>query len=72
MKLILNEWFRLMDYKKWSVKYPAELNERHFNALKNQVKWVTDNSIHETPTTFINSQKTQSTFDFSDLRYMID
>ena len=61
-----------MDYNKWSLLYPVELNERHFNTLKNQVKWATDNNIHGTPTSFVNSKKIPNTIDFSDLRYMVD
>lgn len=72
MQQILSDWFGMMDYEKWSIKYPVEINESHLDALKNHVKWVTDHNIEGTPTSFINTKKITSKIDFSDLRYIME
>jgi uncharacterized membrane protein len=72
MKQALSDWFSIMDYEKWSIKYPAEINESHLNTLKNHAKWVTDNNIEGTPTSFINTKKISSKIDLSDLRYIME
>ena len=72
MKQSLNEWFRLMDYEKWSIKYPVEINDSHLDTLRKQGKWFIVNKIEGTPTTFINTKKLSSQVDFSDLQYIVD
>jgi thiol-disulfide isomerase/thioredoxin len=72
MKQSLNEWFRLMDYEKWSIKYPVEINDSHLDTLRKQGKWFIVNKIEGTPTTFINNKKLSSQIDFSDLQYIVD
>jgi thiol-disulfide isomerase/thioredoxin len=72
MKQALSEWFHLMDYEKWSIKYPTEIQDKHFNTLKEQCKWFDDNNLEGTPTTFLNTKKLSYKIDFSDLQYIIE
>jgi hypothetical protein len=72
MKLALSEWFHLMNYEKWCVKYPVKIQEKHFNTLKEQCKWFGDNNLEGTPTTFLNTKKLSYKIDFSDLQYIIE
>jgi hypothetical protein len=72
LKEISNTNFNLMDYDKWSEKYPVNIEESHFMTLKSHMKWAVDNKINGTPTTFVNSRLLPSKIEFADLRYILD
>lgn len=72
MKEALSEWYRIMDYEKWSTTYPVMLEENHFNTLKDHAKWAAENNIQATPTTFVNTKMLPTNIEISDLRYILD
>jgi len=71
MKEALSEWYRIMDYEKWSTTYPVMLEESHLDTLKNHAKWAAENNIQATPTTFVNTKMLPSNIEISDLRFIL-
>lgn len=68
----LSEWFKTLNYEKWSEKYPVKIEESHYTTLKKQFKWCIENNIEGTPTTFVNSKLLPSKTDLIDLKYILD
>jgi len=72
VKIALFDWFNLLDYKLWSEKYPATVNENHLEILKSHSNWCKNNNIEGTPTSFFNHQKIPHSIDLEDLQYLIN
>jgi len=68
----LGEWYKSMDYKTWSQKYPVEISGRQYAMLKENVAWCKEQQIHGTPTAFLNTKKIPDNFDITDIQYLIN
>jgi uncharacterized membrane protein len=65
----IKDWFSLMDYKKWSVKYPAEVSSYSEVLLKYHNEWCKEARIEYTPSVFINGYELKEPYTYNQLKY---
>lgn len=70
-KLMLSDWFSLMDYDKWMEKWKPvyQLNVQDY--LQQHENWVNESNIMYTPTFFVNGKKMSGRYELGDFAVLI-
>ncbi len=67
----LHDWYKTINYEKWSAKYPIEISQDAENQLLEYREWSNQNQISHTPTFFINGKELVSPYTIQDLKYHV-
>lgn len=68
---MFNEWFLLMDFKKFSEKHKAREEHKGNEIGRIHYEWAVKNNIARTPTVFINGYELPPQYDIDDLEHVI-
>ena len=71
IKVMLLDWFELMDIDKWNKKWPSNLNTDVKELMQLHSKWVENNNITFTPTIFLNKNKFPTKYNLNDLEIIL-
>jgi uncharacterized membrane protein len=64
---VLHDWFRLMNYEQFTLKYVNTTNLNVDSLLKQHEEWSSNNSIEYTPAIFVNGRELPSAYTLDDL-----
>ena len=67
----LHEWYKIINYEEWAVKYPAKFSQEAENQLLKHREWSNQAEISHTPTFFINGKELVSPYKIEDLKYHV-
>ena len=67
----LHDWYKTVDYEKWSVKYPVKFSQESENQLLEYRDWSNQAEITHTPIFFINGKELVSPYRIEDLKYHV-
>ncbi len=67
----LHEWYKIVNYEKWSAKYPAIIKQNAENQLLEYREWCNQAEITHTPTFFVNGKELVSPYTVQDLKYHV-
>lgn len=67
----LHDWYKTINYEKWSAKYPIEISQDTESQLLEHREWSNQNQISHTPTFFINGKELVSPYTIQDLKYHV-
>jgi uncharacterized membrane protein len=69
---VLHQWFTLMDYNKFSARYPLKANNNHDYRLHLYERWAMKSAITFTPTIFMNGFELPQAYTAEDLPELIN
>ncbi len=69
LNVAVDDWFSLMDYEKFSEKYPIIISNEAATLLIEHAKWSNSLNINYTPTIFINGKELKYPYDSRKLKY---
>jgi uncharacterized membrane protein/thiol-disulfide isomerase/thioredoxin len=67
----LHDWYKTINYEKWSAKYPTIISQDAENQLNEHREWSNQAQITHTPTFFINGKELVSPYGILDLKYHV-
>ena len=67
----LNDWYKTVNYEKWSAKHPINISQKSGNQLLEHREWSNQAEITHTPTFFINGKELVSPYRIEDLKYHV-
>lgn len=71
LQQMLTDWFEWMDYDKWSEKWRPDNTIDVDLPMKLHSKWMEENRISYTPTSFINGRKLPGKYSLTDVELLI-
>ena len=71
LQQIHNDWFEMMDYKKWVDIWQPDNTIKINTKLHQHCKWIGNSSIAYAPTFFINSNKIPGRYNLDDIGILI-
>ncbi len=71
LQQLLTDWFELMDFEKWSMKWPSIPDVDIMSRLHQHKEWVTQSSIQFTPTFFIEGRKLPGRYNLKDIEVLV-
>ena len=68
---MLTDWFKWMDYEKWSNKWNDDESIQVHDAMNRHADWLNESNIAFTPTFFLNGKKIPGRYDLTDIQLLI-